>query len=449
VGIENSHYNHAAGKPCSLFSLIKVNVTARRALRSEFLRHGAVVFAATTLVNALNFLYHMLAGRVLGVDRYGALATLSAVFLLATIPGAVLNMTAVKHAAELYAIGDKERIASLSRVAVRLGVVVGGILVLAFALAGGGIASYLRLDDVWTLGIMLVAVCAWLFLAAARGILQGVHAYNAFSFSLCIEGIVKVGAGIGLAAHGFGVRGAAAGFALGAIAALAYTQAALARRFPRVRSAMNLNARRLVVTSTGVAGALFATTGLGFLDVLLTKHYFDPHTAGLFGVLSMTGKVIMFMVAFAPAVMLPKATDCLARGQSPRRILAQAAAATGALSTLVLALAFVAPSLLVRIMGGNAYLAVTPYVFSYACAMALLGATTLVSTYKIGLHRFGFIPALFAVMAAEITGIGYMHRTIADVVCVLLVGNALAFAATLYRVADPVPTARLERIGAS
>jgi len=418
-------------------------------LRSEFLRHGAVVFAATTLVNALNLVYHMFAGRVLGVDRYGALATLSAVFLLATIPGAVLNLTAVKHAAELHALGDEERIASLSRVAVRLGALAGGILILAFAIAGPGIAAYLRLDDLWTLGIMLVAVCASLFLAAARGILQGVHAYNAFALSLCIEGIVKLGAGIGLAAHGLGVRGAAAGFAFGAISALAYTQASIARRYPRVLGIVRLNVRRLVVTSAGVAAALFATTGLGFLDVLLTKHYFDPHTSGLYGVLSMTGKVVMFMVAFVPAVLLPKATACVARGQSPRRILAQAAAATCALSSVVLALAFVAPSSFVRIMGGNAYLAVTPYVFTYACAMALLAATTLVATYKIGLHRFGFIPALIAVMAAEIAGIGYMHRTIADVVCVLLVGNALAFVATLYRVADPVPASRLESIGAS
>jgi len=416
----------------------------RRVLRSEFLRHGAVVFAATMLVNALGFVYHMLAGRVLGVERYGALATLSAVFALANVSGMVLNMTAAKYAAELHAVGDAERLASLSRAVVRLSGIVGGFFILAFAVGGRGAAAYLHLGDVWMLGIMLAAVCASLFLAAARGILQGVHAYGAYSISLCIEGVVKVAAGIGLAVGGFGVRGAAAGFALGALLALAHTQTAIARRFPRVRGSVNLNARRLLVTSAGIAASLFATTGLGFLDVLLTKHYFDVHTAGLYGVLSMTGKIIMFMVAFVPAVLLPKATSLVTRGLSPRGVLAQAALATCALSFCVLALAFIAPSFLVRVMGGDAYLAVTPYVFSYACAMALLAATTLVATYKIGLHRFGFIPALIVVMAGEIAGVGYMHRTIADVVCVLLVGNAVAFVATLYRVADPVTESRLE-----
>jgi O-antigen/teichoic acid export membrane protein len=432
--------------PCSLFSTLGLGGAARRVLRSEFLRHGAVVFAATMLANTLAFAYHMLAGRVLGVERYGALATLSAVFSLGVVPGAVLNMTAVKYAAELHAVGDEERVAALSRTVVRLGAIVGGIFVFAFALAGGGIAAYLRLDDVWTLGIVLAAVCASLFLAAARGILQGVHAYSAYSTTLCIEGVVKVVVGIGLAINGFGVRGAAAGFALGALLALAYTQTMIARRFPRVLAGVHINARRLVVTSAGIAASLFATTGLGFLDVLLTKHYFDSHTAGLYGVLSMTGKISMFMVAFAPAVLLPKATDLVTRGFSPRRILVQAAAATCALSFFVLALAFFAPSVLVRVMGGDAYVAVTPYVFPYACAMTLLAATTLLATYKIGLHRFGFIPVLLAVMAGEIAGIVSLHRTIADVVCVLLVGNSVAFVATLYRVADPVTESRIESV---
>src|ERR1700678_4261926 len=106
---------------CSLPPSFRLNATARRVVRSEFIRHGAVVFAATTLVNALNFVYHRLAGRVLGVDKYGALAMLAVLFWLATIPAAVLNMTAKNHAAEWRAVGDEAGIAAFSRPAVRLG----------------------------------------------------------------------------------------------------------------------------------------------------------------------------------------------------------------------------------------------------------------------------------------------------------------------------------------
>jgi hypothetical protein len=53
-----------------------------------------------------------------------------------------------------------------------------------------------------------------------------------------------------------------------------------------------------------------------------------------------------------------------------------------------------------------------------------------------GLHRFDFVPVLFAIALGEVVAIVFLHRSLSQVVWVLVMGHALAMAATLYRIAD-------------
>jgi hypothetical protein len=91
------------------------------------------------------------------------------------------------------------------------------------------------------------------------------------------------------------------------------------------------------------------------------------------------------------------------------------------------------PAETIRLVAGGAFAAAAPYVFQYDLAIALLAMVTLIANYKMGLHRFNFLYALGAVLIAEIACIATMHRSLWDVIHILLAGNAVLLACSLYR----------------
>jgi O-antigen/teichoic acid export membrane protein len=411
----------------------------QRLLRSEFFRHGAVVFASTIVVNVFNYLFHFLISRRLGVTGYGTLYSLFAVLSLLGVPTSVLTMIVVRYAAEFRALSDPAHLRALSRwVFARTSLLGAGIVVLG-ALLAVPIAGYLRIDDARLVFLASVILALSVITPSVRGILQGTEDFGRYSASNIIEGALRAALGVALASVGFGVGGALLGCIIAVVIALGYTLVAVRRHFGSAApQPLHLDIGRLVRTSAGVTAAAVALAGLGFLDVLLVKHYFPPSEAGLYSAASLVGKVLLFVVSFVPTIVLPKVTARAARGESPVSVIVQAAVCVGVICGTGLLVLSVAPGLVVQLMLGKAYLAAAPLVFPYGCAMALLGATSAIVAYKVGLHRFDFVPPLFAVVVAEVVGISLFHTSLIQVIGILLVGNSLALVATLYRISDHV-----------
>jgi O-antigen/teichoic acid export membrane protein len=403
-------------------------------LRSDFARHGAIVFASSMIVNALNYVFHVLMTRRLGVDAYGELYALLAGLVLFSVPTSVLTMVVVRYAAEFRAVDDRARLGALAAWLIRRTTIAGVVLVGFGFLAQGPVAAYLRLGD----SRAVVATSAVLALSVigptVRGVLQGIEAFRPFAISALIEGCGRVVLGVGLVYAGLGVNGALLGQACALALGLAYTWFAIRRRIPRVDGPLRVDVRRLVRTTAGVAAAMLALAVLTSADLLLVKHLFSPYEAGLYSAVSLVGKVLLFVVGFLPTIVLPKATARVARGESPLAILRQATIAIAAFCAAGLAGLYFEPWLALRVMSGTAFLSAAPYVFPYGLAMALLGAVTVVVNYKIGLHRFDFLVPLAAIAVLEVAAISLFHTSLWDVVRIVLAGNTLALGTSLYRV---------------
>jgi hypothetical protein len=96
-----------------------------------------------------------------------------------------------------------------------------------------------------------------------------------------------------------------------------------------------------------------------------------------------------------------------------------------------LALFYAIPQTVVSVTYGSAFVSAAPYVFRYGAAMSVLGMTNLVVTYGIGLHRFTFVWPLLAMALCEPLAIALLHRTLDQVIDVLLVVNLSALALCL------------------
>ena len=416
----------------------------RRLYNNEFLRHSALIFASTTLVNLFGYSFHFLLSRRLGVSDYGTLSSLLAFLAITTVPATIVTTIVVKYTAEFTALGDEGKARALAgRTFLALSIV--GLIALAAVVAGSGlIAAYLHVSDRVSVITSAYTLAVALVLPGMRGVLQGVQDFSAFAASTLIEAIGKVLVATLLVYHGYGVAGALIGYGAASTVSLAYTVFRVFGSFSEASAKLMLDLRRLAQSTSGIAGTTLAISMLGFMDVLLIKHFFPARVAGLYGAASLMGKMLLFAVSFIPTIVLPKATAKAIAGESPRRLLVQAGALATAMCVIgLLSFGFFGGDLL-KLTLGRDFGEAMPYVLPCALIMSILGIIGIASTYKIGLHRFNFVLPICLVAVIEIVAIYRWHGSVFEVLAILLAGHGLALSFTLYRIFDPIQSAPLE-----
>jgi len=412
----------------------RVAQPVRRALRNDFLRHSAVVFAATMAANVFNYLFNFALSRRLGVEGFATLSALVSFLMILSIPTLILSLIIVKYTATYHAAGDAQRVRRLSQILLQwTGLGSAAIIIIGVPLRDQ-IASFLRIQDDAAILLCIGIIAVGVITPSVRSILQGEQDFLRFSTSTLLEVFLKLAVGVALVYAGFGVDGAMLGWIIATTCALGYTVWAVFRKHGSAADSsvhLGLDLRRLAQTTLGIGLATGLLTFISFMDVLLVKHYFNAHESGLYAAVNLTGKVVLFLVGFVPAVVLPKAVAKNERGQNAFPLLFQAAVVTIAMSVAALVLFGLFPSDIVHVLAGGAFVSAAPYVLQYDAVMCLLALATLLVNFKIGIHQFDFLYGLGAAAVIEVIAIAAFHRSLWDVIHVLFAGNALVVAVCL------------------
>lgn len=410
-------------------------------LRSKFLQHGALVFAATNLANVLAYAFNFFASRALGVAHYGSLTSLVAIIAIAGLPASVATTVASKYAAELHASEGGGKVRALIERMLPFSAAVALLLFVLGAVMSSGISAFLRIDSTFDVLAVVLLVALGFPLSALRGVLTGIQNFSGFAMTIAVEAVLKF-CGIGLMYAGFGVAGGIGGFIVGVVAALAVSAFVLRPYLNGPRSPLTIDLSRLARSTIGVALGMAGITLLSSMDMLLAKHYLDVTSAGYYAVVAQTGKMLFFLGAFVPTLVVPKATARAARGAPPIVVLRNAAIAAGLLLGAGLCVFYAAPKFLVTTLGGAVFAPAAPYVFWYGVAISGMVLLQITIYYKISIHRFDFVVPLVLGMLCEAAGVAHWHAGIMQIVTVLAVVNFLTLAACLYRIDSPARAAR-------
>jgi O-antigen/teichoic acid export membrane protein len=408
-----------------------------RALSTDFARSGALVFVASMLANVCNYIFHFTVTRRLGPQSYGVVASTLSIMAIAALPSVVLSTVVVRYAAELAAVGDSAKVRALVERVLLL------TCVIALSLAGlflgnrFAVARYFHIEDAVVIGLVGLALGAGIISGVLRAVLQGAQDFRSYAVCVIFEGVGKALLGVLLVFFGFGVRGAVAGCAIAMLLGLLYALRSVwvnVGNAPRVP--LHLDFSRLLRVFGWVSLSTMAITVLSNMDIALVKHFFDPTQAGFYSALSLAGKVLLFVLGILPMVLIPKAASHAARGESALPIFAQTFGVAVLIAAIGVGVLGLIPGVVIAVMSGGAYAAAAPYLFEYGAAMAFLGLTIIVSSFKIAVHQFDYVVGLLIVAAGEIAAVSLHHDSLRAVVHVLLVGNALGCLQSLRGIAS-------------
>jgi len=388
-------------------------------LSNRLFRQNLVLFFGGLVAGVGGFVYHAIAGRILGPDVYGQVAFLIAVYAVGTGPALILIVVLARYTAMLSARGDPG-VRSLFTRTVRLIAIPCLFFILITTLFARPIAIYAHVGSTIPILVLGFSIALIWQVAIPRGILQGLQRFTALSLNLSLELVVRTVVVFLLLRAGYAVSGAMTAVFVGLAFVFLLGLFSLRDHFAghvgqRVR--LRVMAGFSLTATAGIIGVLI----LYNQDVILAKHFLSDHDAGIYGGLNKIGTILYFLTLSVSQVLFPRVVEAVAKEQHPGRILLSSAGILSALGACALLVFAVVPGLVVGILFGPTFSDAIPFVFPVGVIGLALALDNLLVQFFMAVHDRAFVPILAAGVIAEGVLIFLFHASIGQVVVDVLV----------------------------
>ena len=424
----------------------KTGLTARvAALRETLLGAFGVMMVAVTLASALNYLFSVLMSHMLNVrGAFSSFNSLNSIFLIVIMGALAFQTVITKYIAEFEVLGERNKVRLLlkkfSKWLLMLGV---AILLVSLAVAWP-LADVLHLSSPAFVILLGASVAITLYLTLPNGILQGEQRFLALGLAAISVSSLRIVFGYVLVKAGFGVYGALAAASLAGLVVTViilyfYRDLFLGKAEPDE----SFHPSTALWAIVPVALAVFLVIFMTQIDVVIVKALKGAVVADVYSKAALAGKAVLFFPEGVTLVMFPRVSAMRERGEPTGRVLWFSLAAAGGLVGAVVAFYALFPGFTATFFAGKDAKIVTGiaapgginFVVLFGLVMAIFALIKLLAFYHLALERKAFI-AVYAVGAvAEIVGIMLYHRTLPQVLFVMLIVGAslllisLAFAA--------------------
>jgi len=367
---------------------------------SDEITQGSKLLAANVVFVAATFGLHVLLARRVGVEGNADWTALWALILVVSslFPSVVLVLA--RFIARFAAGGDLGQARAFARraglVAVAGGVALGG----GVHYTRGTLEGWLNLPDVWAVELVAAFLGLSFLLAYVRGVLEGLQSFSRLAWNIGVEGALRLGLGAALILAGWGIHGLLAGYVLAAGIPIVTGTRSLARHeldlLGRTRSTTlpdgwRLDAARFVWPVLLTHLLVVAWTNV---DMLLIKRLADRHTAGLYGMLFVGGKVLLFVAEALASVMIPKVAAAHRVGGDEGGPLRRAVAVVLVFSAAAVAVGSAMPRDLIVLVYGEAYAGAAPWLPLYLLAAAATGLAVFAAKAHLARGEVRFVSTL-------------------------------------------------------
>ncbi len=388
-------------------------------------RQGALVFAATMVLNLGGFAFHAVASRRIGVADYGILYALISTSTILAVPANLAAPVIARFAAEFRVLHDDRHVRRLVVDVARVFGILGAIYVAISLVTMRAAGAFLHAPP-WIVPLVAVLGGTLLLSLVLRAVAQGTQDFAGFARSCVADGVAKVAGVVLFTTVGLTLLGGMLGFLCGAIGGAAAIAFTLTARFRAVEGCViHYDWRRIAISGIGAAAITLAGALIGSADVILVKHFFDPDQAGIYSAASLAGKILLYFVGFVPTVLLPQATERHVRGERTRDALTMCVALLLGISVVGLIAVRLFGIVLLHALVGHAFDAAAPLLLPYSAAMTFLALSSVLGAYGIATHRIAFAAPLLVGVAGTLLAIAAMHASLEEVVRIVAIGNAL------------------------
>ncbi len=397
---------------------------------NQFLRHNAVFFAGSVAVGALNYLYYPVLGRLLEPGSFGEVQTLVSLFLQLGVFLTVISMVIVNIVANYPEPQRDKFVFEFEKLAM-----LAGIVMLAASLVfARQLQDILNFESPWPFAVLALAVLASVPFYVRGAYLRGQQLFGQVSGGNILAAGAKLVISAILVAVGLGTVGAISGVVLAQILACALIVwwAYRAGLRPSSFKKFTLPSFKFLAPELRYGGVVLAAslaiTLQYSIDIVIVKHYFDAHTAGLYAGVAAVARILFFLTASIAQVLISKIKTGKSLAENGA-VLNKSLLLMGAVSLPVMLVMVFFPAQTVALLMGDEYSSLAGLLPKLSLSVFIVAVINLMAAYYLALRRFGI--ALLAVVGAGFTYLFIIlhHGSPLAVVESLLLGSAVTLVA--------------------
>lgn len=400
---------------------------------NPFLKNSAILFAGTMAVNALNYVFHLLLGRMASVELYGEIESLISLSHIISIPAATLGMIVIKYSAHTKAennpYGSHLIFKAFNQKIITFGIPL-FLLVLTITPL---VKNFLKIDEYWPIILIWVLMLLGFFSAITSGILTGWQKFKETGWVSIISVLIKIIFGIGLLKIGFGASGVMGGFVLSGI--ILYILSIWVLRFTKIKnvdSKENIDYSAMKKYLWPALMGVVSITILSNVDMVLAKNKLDAITSGQYGALSVASKAIFFATGILGSVLFSMSAEENHKKGNSRKQLRNATLLTLLATVLATTFYFLFPKFVLGVFFGSKYNDVAQYLGWFAVMVSLFSFAHLFIQYLLSINRAKAALAFVSIALIEILAIFIFAKSIYGIISIVIIIQIIAILTGLY-----------------
>ncbi|MFD0964845.1 oligosaccharide flippase family protein [Pseudofulvibacter geojedonensis] len=386
-------------------TLIKI---ARKQLSSSH-----VFFLSVLLVNIGNYAFNLLMGRLMGPVVFSEIAFLVTLLLALSFLAMTIQLVATKYVIEL---NTKNKIAFTSYL-YKWAIGLGFIFAALFILFATPLANTFKIQSPTVFYFFGMGIPVYFVMSVTRGLNQGQQDFIKLSISYISEMVFRFVISFLLifTTSLSPIVAVSIGILVSFIAGLwpnSFKWSLLINSFK-----LSSSITKPIITFLSFTGIYECTQIIiNNSDILLVKHYFDAHQAGLYASLALIGRVVYFMIWMLIMVFIPKVIEAKHSGKNPKIILLPYFKGILCITTALVVGCAICPELIISIFFGEAYIEMAPLLYQYALATSLFALANLFCYYYLSLSIYKPVILAFGFASLQLVSIALFHNSLTQVV---------------------------------
>lgn len=395
----------------SQFSVLNFKFSLKEFVIHPLFSGSVIMIIGSNFSNFIAYIYHLIIGRMLGPSSYGELAAMISLMGLIFISFNFFGLVIVKFVS---AAQESELNSILNWFKKRV-FIIGGILSFILLLLVPYLSDFLKVNIkiVWLIvPIFITGVLSFLY----SSFLQGMMKFKEVVIPNSLNMLTRLFLGVFFIYLGLSVFGVVVGIFLAGIIAVLLLGYYLKDIKIKKGNYLFTDRNKVLKYSIPILVYSFATTSFFTSDVILVKHFFNPHDAGIYASLSTLGKIIFYGTAPISAVMFPMVSKKHSRGESHKRIFFLSFLLTLAISLAVVLIYWILPGIAVNILFGSKFLEATRYLVWFGIFMTIYTLSSLLANYYLSQSKTKITTILVIFAFLQIIGIWFFHANIFEVI---------------------------------
>ena len=394
-----------------------------------------LMFIVTSGVNIINFIYHIVMGRVLGPSEYSVLALIISIFIISVTVISTFQMAAAKYSSIYFTENNDSKIRYLFLEITKGVLIATGVIFILILIFIKRIQFFLKIESITQIILLAFMIIIGAQLYIGRGILQGVKKFGHLGFNQILENGLKLLIGILFVYLGFKSIGAITGFLIALIVSFLFIFWPI-RNILRKNKMLNQNdvydenkigikafyRNILLMLAITVTFAI-----ISYSDIILVKHFFPSTDAGYYSATIQIGKIILFFPMAVGLVVLPRLSEKIVKKEKLLGIMLKGLLLITLLSSIILVLYYFFPQTIVKLIFGIQYLPAAELIFRYGLFMTLVSLINLEIYYFIATNRFIYLIILIIILIEQLSIIFIFHNSLIIIIWILILNALVMF----------------------